>query len=298
MQLFKTLAKKGVRITGKAGLLKKINFTLTRNFYGKRIKIPIIREIGIQNLTISEPWMIDLLRKLLNKRKGMFIDVGTNLGQTLIKLRCIHPYIEYIGLEPNPVCVFYLGELIRRNNFGNCTILPVGLFDNNGLLQLDFFNESVVDSSASLIKSFRPGHKVDHRHYVPVLTFETIISALKLGGISTIKIDVEGAELEVLKTLYKTISNYRPIIILEILPVYTNENKMRKERQSKIEQIIFKLEYSIFRVRKTDRDSYNGLHELKTIGIHSDLSQCDYVLVPNELKRNNQLRSSTAIWNL
>jgi len=50
--------------------------------------------------------MIDLLKKILLLKDGVFIDIGMNLGQTLIKLKCVDPNIRYFGFEPNPGCVY------------------------------------------------------------------------------------------------------------------------------------------------------------------------------------------------
>jgi len=265
-------------------LSQRVNMNWTKKINGYNIKIPIIYGIGYRNISMREVWMIDLLKNLPFRNKGAFFDVGVNLGQTLLKVKCVDPDIEYIGFEPNPVCVFYTKELIKINHFNNCLIIPIGLFDVDGLLPLEFNNETEFDASASLIKDFRPNHNIYHKQYVPVFSFESIKSSIKYGNVSVIKIDVEGSELEVMKSFLGLISKFRPIIIIEILPIYSNEREIRKERQEKIEELLSDLNYSIFRIIKAVNGSYQGLKELKTIGVHSDLNQCDYVFVPYEMK--------------
>jgi vacuolar-type H+-ATPase subunit D/Vma8 len=105
---------------------------------------------------------------------------------------------------------------------------------------------------------------------------------LSLDKVGIVKIDVEGAELEVVKSLYQLLDTQRPIVLLEVLPVYSNENTMRKERQEELEKIFNELKYYLFRVDKSE-DAFVGLKRIETIGIHADLNQCDYVVVPNEL---------------
>jgi FkbM family methyltransferase len=274
---------KARRIVEKTGVLSKINFCRTKYVNGKKIKIPVFGEIGLNNLSISEIWMVDILKHLLKIKTGAFVDVGVNLGQSLIKLKCVNPAVQYIGFEPNPVCIYYVRQLIKKNKFADCTIFPIGLSDNIGLAQLEFLSENEDDSCASLVKNFRPERKISHRQYVPVFTFDIAVSTLGLTHIGLIKIDVEGAELEVIRSLSQTIVSHRPILLLEILPVYSKENKARKDRQEEVEKIMSECGYNIFRVIKTDTDGYNGLQKLTTIGIHSDLNQCDYVLAPEEL---------------
>lgn len=272
-QTFKNLIKK-------TGLLNRVVFSKTIKIQDRKIKIPVILGLSCK---LTETWMISLLKHIFKQKQGAFLDIGVNLGQTLIKVKGLELNREYIGFEPNPTCVFYTKELIKNNKFENCTILPVGLFTEDNVLSLECINNTEVDSAASLIKNLR--HSIiQHRIPVPVFRFQTIANILKLDKIGIVKIDVEGAELEVVKSLYSVFNDYRPIVILEVLPVYSNEKKMRKERQEELEQLFCELNYLFFRVDKSANNTYIGLKKIKEIGIHSDLNQCDYVVIPNELE--------------
>lgn len=96
--------------------------------------------------------------------------------------------------------------------------------------------------------------------------------------VGIVKIDVEGAELEVVKSLLNLIERDKPIILIEVLPVHSDENAFRKDRQEELEKIFT----VILRVEKTRANTYSGLRHVEKIGIHSDLTQCDYVVVTNE----------------
>ena len=99
---------------------------------------------------------------------------------------------------------------------------------------------------------------------------------------SILKIDVEGAELEVLQSLETTIKLATPFILMEILPVYNNENTYRIKRQEKIELLLSQLNYTIYRIIKfKDSNKSIDFNKLETIGIHDDLNMCDYIFVPN-----------------
>ena len=272
IQMLKKLIKK-------TGLLDRIAFSKTIKIKEQKIKIPVI--LG-SSCDLSETWMISLLSYLLTKKEGAFLDVGVNLGQTLIKVKGIEPKRKYIGFEPNSTCVFYVKKLINNNQFQDCTIVPVGLFTEDSVLSLECISDSEVDPAASLIKNFRKNRVVYHKILVPAFRFQSIASILNIDEIGIIKIDVEGAELEVVKSLYPVFNDYRPIVLLEVLPVYSNENTMRKERQEELERIFDELNYLFLRVDKTNKNAFIGLRKIKNIGIHSDLNQCDYVVIPNE----------------
>lgn len=265
-------------------ILSKINFTMTRIFNGEKIKIPIINSIGLSNLIMTEVWMIDLLKILFKIKNGTFIDIGVNVGQSLIKSKVVNPDIKYIGFEPNPVCLFYVYELIKKNKFSDCTLIPVGLFDKDTILELEFISEEDIDSAASIVKGFRTSESIVKRRFVPVFNFENIRPLLNLNNISIIKIDVEGAELEVLMSLKKLILTSRPLILIEVLPVHSYEDQFRKKRQKKFEKLVSEMRYSIYRVIKTIDDKFDKLEKISEIGIHSDLSKCDYLLVSEDIE--------------
>ena len=67
---------------------------------------------------------------------------------------------------------------------------------------------------------------------------------------------------------------------MEILPVY-DKIKMpeRLKRQNKIQNILNDLEYSTFRINK-NKKRLLGLKEIKNIGVHSNLNDCEYLFVP------------------
>ncbi len=226
------------------------------------------------NLTMSELWMIDLIDKIKLK-EGAFLDVGANAGQTLLKLRALNE-MDYVGFEPNFKCVTYLNDLIKLNNFKNVDIIPVGISSYNGLLPLYSYNGG-LDSSATIIKGFKT-QEVKEKFLVPVLNIETINKTIKLGKIDFIKIDVEGAELQVLQSFKNLIISNLPVILLEVLPVNHIQSK-RMQNRIEIQKLLFELNYDIFMIIKTDKKILE-LKQIKEFGIINDLNQCDYLLKP------------------
>lgn len=276
----------------KIGLQRRINWYLTKINYSKkflingaRIRIPSIQGIACD---MTEGWMVELLVNLKKCRPGAFLDVGVNVGQTLIKVKAIDPDGDYFGLEPNPVCVNYLQSLIKLNDFKGCTIVPVGIFNRDCILTLDLFSDNAADAMASLVEDFRPMHKVFSRVLVPVFQFESIKHILGSKSFGILKIDVEGAELEVVKSLSELIYRDQPAVIIELLPVHSNDNLFRLDRQEELERLLVDMGYSIFRVGKALGGAYAGLSAVEKIGVHSDLTQCDYVLIPTAQIHNFQ----------
>ena len=186
--------------------------------------------------------------------------------------------MPYIGFEPNPACNQYLEILIDKNKFVNAKVFPIGISTKTQVLELKFYNNDSTDSSASIVENFRPS-SIKKSLNVPVFAFNEL--SVNVPHASIIKIDVEGAELEVITSLMNKLKSDRPIVLLEILPVYKVENEVRVNRQKRIESILSELGYIIFRVIKLD-SNFKNLKMIPEFGIHSDLNQCDYILSPKE----------------
>jgi FkbM family methyltransferase len=227
--------------------------------------------------------MQHILGKLLDSPDKTFVDVGVNLGQTLLKVKAVNRQINYIGFEPNPFCVNYVSHLIEANAFTNTDIWPVGLSGKTEMLNLNLFSDSNEDSAASVIDGFRIQSSVKKMIKVPVFEYADL-NMDESTKFDVIKIDVEGAELEVLEGLSDKIRQDRPVILMEILPPYSIENRIRIQRQEKITSILKELKYSILRIMK-ENEMFIGLQPLDDFGIHSDMNLCEYVLVSDDRKQ-------------
>lgn len=267
----------------KLNLLKFLNFTYSRELNQNKIIVPIQGGIGLNNLHISELWMIDILKLLDLKREDVFLDVGVNIGQTLIKFKTVYPKMDYVGFEPNASCVQYTELLIAQNKWKNIHLVPSGIAENVGLGILEHYADDVTDSSASIIEQYREGSTVYKRDIVTLLDIASVEDMWKNKRVSAIKIDVEGAELGVLKSCQNILKKDKPYLLVEILPVYESNNKQRLENKIEIEKILSDLGYLIYRIEKDSKNQLASLVLIESIGIHSNLEWCDYLFSPQEL---------------
>lgn len=270
-----------LKVLRKVNAFKFFNFSVSRKIGNKKFVIPVSNNIGYSNLTTSEAWMLDVLKIVLPIKKGTFVDVGVNVGQTLLKLKGVSTEVNYVGFEPNPFCVNYVSKLVELNHFENITIVPVGISDKTEIGVLNFLSSSPADSSASMIAEFRKNSVIKRYEYIPLFSLDDLEEKVSLDSISVLKIDVEGAELEVLSSFKKLISINNPIILLEILPVYPDNYTFMLDRQNKVLKILSELNYLIFRIVK-QKDLFVGFEEVFEIEMHLDLEKCDYVLVPED----------------
>jgi tRNA G46 methylase TrmB len=117
-------------------LFKKLNFSRTLYRNGAPVKVLIKDGLGAMNfISDYERWLDEILSKLL-KNDGTFLDIGANVGQTMIKVLSRFPHVRYLAIEPNKHCVKYLRALSEANNFKSVKILEYALSETEGEAEL------------------------------------------------------------------------------------------------------------------------------------------------------------------
>ena len=263
-------------------LLGSINTSFFASPYGKRIRIPLLAGTGLTNEMPSEPWLHDLLHKMHGIDNGCIVDVGVNIGQTLLKVKSISRDWEYMGFEPNPVCVNYVSELVFLNKWDKVSIIPAGISSESMIQQLTLYGDVKSDASASIVQGFRGTTTSSRTMWVATFDVAAIPVLQNRDNIAVVKIDVEGAESLVLEGLQPLLRRPRPVIICEILPAYNKENRLRIRAQARVEEILNANKYRIFHIDKNPQSAFAGLKSLETIGINADIDRSDYLFLPEE----------------
>ncbi len=254
-----------------------MNITVTGRCAQRQIRVPLIGGIGFANLNPGEEWMTSILSVLLPRRAGAFVDVGVNVGQTMLKVKALNPEQPYIGFEPNPACYCYTQRLIAENGFANCTVLPVGL--SNTATVAPLFIKGEADVGGTIIPGFRYREQWAHMRHVAVFPGDAMLATLGSPLVSVLKVDVEGAELEVLEGLRLTLET-RPFILCEILPLFVDDcakGRFRKPRQDRLLANMREAGYELFRVLGD-----GSVIPLPDIATHADPSLSNYLFAPRE----------------
>lgn len=232
--------------------LRSLNYSLTLKSAAGPIKIPVINDVGRAHLDSHEPHMQALLERLY-KPGTLLVDVGVNIGQTLVKYVSVAgKTCRYVGFEPNPRAASYVDEIILRNGLMNAAVVPVGLGATTRIATLLLGTEGTTDPGASIDADMRDAAFYGARKAVPVFNGDDAFEELQLGdGPMILKVDVEGAELEVLTGLSCTLERVRPPVILEILPAEgfsTKVNTYRNDQANRLKQFMNAARYKAFAV--------------------------------------------------
>lgn len=152
-----------------------------------------------------------LLIERLLKPGSFFIDVGANLGvHTMAAANAMQGKGRIIAFEPFPDTARLLGLSVFMNGFASVVeIHQAAISTGSGKAAL--YLGRVSGHHSLFLHALEAGHESKHIE-VPLARIDDVVGEDEL--VSLIKIDAEGAELEVLKTAEKTIRRNRDIAII------------------------------------------------------------------------------------
>ena len=267
-------------------ILNRLNF-LKYNFYFKKVTIhnrnwiiPVVDKMGY-SYTFSEnteEWIYNFLNKLFDLVDiDFFIDVGVNVGQTLLKVKSIDSSMPYYGIEPNINCAYYVKQLIEVNQLVNTEIICAasGQKDKE-VLSLTY--NGISDTRATTSTNENTPKDMRHNSIVPVMSINGLFDGIKTNFQNVvIKIDVEGGELDVLKGASKVLIKHSPIVIFEVLP--HQKSKSVIEQQNLLFKFFKKIDYKIFRISQTGH-----IHKISDFNNSDNFKLSDYIAIPQSMR--------------
>lgn len=165
------------------------------------------------------------ITRAMKVKPGLFVDVGVNTGQTLIKVLSIDPERAYLGFEPQVGCAFYTDQFLRDNAIDNARVLCLALSDTNSLLPI--YANGQFDEMATLVT--RSATRIDcevQPRYIPARIGDEVMREIVAGPIGVLKVDVEGAEISVFRGLRQSIVDNSPACFFEVLPNYVGAERL------------------------------------------------------------------------
>ena len=142
---------------------------------------------------------------------GVFVDVGANTGvYTLKAARHYGPQGVVVAIEPFPEVLAVLQHSVRANGFNNVRLRNLCLSDCTGARTL--WQNFGKPNSFSLVQ--RDPNACSFSTLA--VTLDDLLGWEGLDSLDYLKLDVEGAEREVLLGARQMIEKHRPIIQMEV----------------------------------------------------------------------------------
>lgn len=141
------------------------------------------------------------------------IDIGAHVGYlTLLASRCVGPSGQVVAIEASSRNARLLRENVARNNAGNVTVMECAISDEVGTVTFASFD---TYSSVGHIQS---GDEPDDAtlESVPSATIDHLVTQNAVHEPKLIKIDVEGAEFQVIQGAVQVLESCSPTVIVEV----------------------------------------------------------------------------------
>jgi len=244
-----------------------------------------LSDVRLESLFILSPEYEKYVWKYFKPTIGeVFIDVGAHVGKyTLQVARIVGDKGLVIALEPHPGNYRALFRGIQLNGFRNIVTFKVAAWDRDCKLKL-FVHEAAVYHSAKI--DIGLGHiEVEAR------TIDQIIAELSVKQVDWIKIDVEDAEIEVLRGLEKTLAKYAPRLIIEV------QWKNLKEVLKLMENYHYAVKPIAGEQNPKDKVGYFYCEPLSTRGTRTNIKTAENSAPRHEAntKHNDSWRASSTI---
>jgi len=170
----------------------------------------------------SEAYELPLQSYFDSFKEGVFVDIGANIGKYTIKIgRRSGTKGKVVSIEPEPGSFAILTKNIELNELKNVVPINVACWNEEGELDLSLASPFFHISGGHSVKK-----KVSSRFVkVKAQKLDFILNNLGIEEVNFIKVDVEGAEVEVLEGAQQIISKSPSLKIL--FEAFGEENQKR-----------------------------------------------------------------------
>lgn len=154
-------------------------------------------------------------------KEGMtVIDIGAHYGlYTLLASRKVGATGKVIAFEPSPRELRRLILNLKLNRCFNVKVEPIALGNETGIAE--FFLADAKRTGCSSLRA-QKGKSSLRKIKVPIVRLDDYLMLNRIENVDFIKVDAEGAELEILKGSLQTLSRHkRPIWLAEVRDICT-----------------------------------------------------------------------------
>jgi FkbM family methyltransferase len=157
-----------------------------------------------------EPEETSLLRSV-TPQGGTFIDVGANIGYfSLLASRWVGPSGAVYALEPVRATHARLRRNLALNPTANVTAVQVGASSTPGTAAI------ALESDAGHAHLVAGEVGPERLETITLTTVDAFVTSNRLTRVDVLKIDVEGADFEVIRGAQTTLRRFRPVVLMEV----------------------------------------------------------------------------------
>ena len=216
---------------------------------GLKLKVDISDYIGHYLYFGFKDETIDVLFSLC-KPASYVIDVGTNIGWTLLNLAQRSPQGKIVGFEPDPYNYQVCKENIQLNHLNNIVLLQRGLGAQAAKTTMEVRTPN--NRGGNRISPATTPGSIE----VTIERLDQVEELKSWTRVDLIKIDVEGYELDVLQGAEGLLQKHQPILFIEI-----DDNNLKDQGHSAHALISFLNENGYQKILHADTKELIFLHD-------------------------------------
>lgn len=140
------------------------------------------------------PELIELIRGFFDARGGTFLDIGANIGLTVVPVaRC--PGVKCYAFEPEPNNLSFLRDNLIQNGVAETvSVLPIALFDRKATLKFAVSKQNSGDNRIWTDGDGAYNEATWPTTEVQADRLDAVLDATALATPLAVKIDTQGAE--------------------------------------------------------------------------------------------------------
>lgn len=180
------------------------------------------------------------------------IDAGANIGTSALYFHKLYPKAKIISIEPNPRNLEFLKKNLEENDVTNVTIIPKALVGKDAERTVILY----VHPRWGVFSSLKQKGWSQDQDMSPVEVETIKLSEIISGPVDILKMDIEGAEDDVLKEAKDSLR-----FVSHLLLEYHETHKGQVEHMERFLSEMFKQ----ITVTKDERKEKNREHQLYLI---------------------------------
>lgn len=156
-----------------------------------------------------------ILPEFKGKKDKIIFDVGANEGFYALGMKKNNPKLKIVAIEPVPSTFKILKKNIQSNKLKNIILVNQALTKKKGKITFEMVPEVTFVGGLDIAMQKRKWLDVKRIKKITVnsTTLSSLCKKLKIDKIDILKLDVEGSELDILKSSKTFLPNIKKIVI-------------------------------------------------------------------------------------
>ena len=174
------------------------------------------------------------------QKDSIVVDIGANIGYvTMFCAKILENSGAVYAFEPQAENYKLLQQHIELNNFQNIVPQKFAVTSTPTTLRLYL----ATDNHGAHSTIFNADVMTENYEEVQGLTLDSFVEEKRFSKLDLVKIDVEGAEFEVLQGMQNVMRSFRPVIIVELNEMLQQQRGMSS---NSIKSMLIEYGYTIF----------------------------------------------------